>query len=71
MKNEIERKRAVAGAVLGLFDKEDFSEVDALEVAVNVYGYVCLLCEVPQEEAMAGVAEYYRANGTSANHASH
>lgn len=70
-KEELDQKRKVAAAVLQMFDKMDLSEVEALEVSVNVYGYICLLCEVPQEEALAGIAQYYKANGTSANHASH
>lgn len=68
---ELNRKRAIAGAVLALFDKEILTEVDALEVAVNVYGYVCLLCELSEKEAVDGVVEYYKANGGVNDHASH
>lgn len=67
----LKKKRTIAEAVMAIFEKEELPEVDALEVAVNIYGYVCLLCEVPEEEAIAAVAKYYRVNGGSSGHASH
>lgn len=67
----LKKKRTIAQAVMTMFEKEDLSEVAALEVAVNIYGYICLLCEIPEEDALAAISEYYKANGGANGHASH